>query len=563
MKKFILKYQHGIFAVVGAVVVLWQMLLPGYVLLLDWIAGPSNVFSYYTLSDIMHAPSTGFIYFLQMFLSAWFVQKIFLFGLFFVLFYFPLKFHPKEIFDAIAQDKPTIISVKYFTSVFFACNPFVYERFLAGQWRVIIGYAFMFPMVYYLFKFWNNRSWHAMVGAFATLFFVGIWSVHFLVIGGIMFLIYVSILFVANLKNKGVLWDVSKKLLFGILVFMAFSSYWIVPYMLQNDKTVEYFDASHQKAFATAIDPKVGALGNVITLRGFWGESHAWADQFVMPGDNTVVFYMSFFVIITLSIIGIRILWRDVKNRGFAVFLGVFFMLSVIFSAGISVNFLWKINEWLFENVSFWSGFRDTQKWSGISAMIYVLLASVGVNLLVHSCKNRLAQKIVLGVCLLLPISLVSNMPFGFSGQIHSVQYPEQWHKVNVILKKDDECKMIFLPWHQYYSVKFNSGMLIANPAKKFFDCIVVTGHNTELGGIASIAGDVKHYHEMESFVMSNNPQDEFIEKGIAMLRQNNVRYIVWTNDLEGHDLYRYPFLHSSQLEEIYNGDGIVMYKIK
>jgi len=40
IKELAYRFRYEIFAVLGAVVVLWQMLLPGYVIVLDMVFGP-------------------------------------------------------------------------------------------------------------------------------------------------------------------------------------------------------------------------------------------------------------------------------------------------------------------------------------------------------------------------------------------------------------------------------------------------------------------------------------------------------------------------------------------
>ena len=579
MKDFILKYQFVIFSIVGTVIVLWQVLLPGYVLLLDWIGGPHYILGYSSLSGIVSAPSSLLLYVLQLFLPAWLVQKFIFFGMFFILFYFPLKFYPVEFvgdkFENQKQSKENFIdriksfiihwipafagmtnggadarnTMKYFASLLFVFNPFVYERVLAGQWRVVVGYALMFPLVYYVLRFTHERTWRVVVSIFATLLITGMWSVHFLAVGGVIVCVYTFVVTLRYLWQRQfeLLWSVGKKFLIGAVVFGVLSCYWIVPYKLQGDATLEQFGADHWQAFTTASDEYVGVVGNVVTLRGFWGESHAWVGQFGVPWDNPIIFYSIFIVILLLSLRGLRAHTKSRVNRAFLISL---FILSIIFATGMSAYGLWVVNGWFAENVSFWSGFRDAQKWTGVTALIYVLWASAGVY--------RFKWWV-----LIVPIIFVPQMLFGFGGQIQTVWYPESWQSVNEVLREDEQCKVLFLPWHQYYPVKFNDGMLVANPSHRFFDCEVVAGHNTELGNIESTVGTVDNYHVIEKFIMSNNPQSEFVSEGIELLRQNDIRYIIWTNDLVDSDLYKYPFLNYDGLEKIVDKGEISLYKIK
>src|SRR3990172_10911585 len=110
----ILKIDSAVWLFVGIeALILWQLLLPGYILTLDMVWGGS-----------------------------WITQKLFLIVLFFLLFYLPVKFFPFEIGE----------KYKYFAGLFYTINPFVYERFLAGHWLVLLLYAMLPPLTYYIIR---------------------------------------------------------------------------------------------------------------------------------------------------------------------------------------------------------------------------------------------------------------------------------------------------------------------------------------------------------------------------------------------------------------------------
>jgi len=576
-KSSLFKYQYELFAIIGTVIVLWQIFLPGYVLLLDWIGGPNNVVSFNSLLSVVSSPSIWLLYFLKLLMPAWLVQKLIFGGMFFILFYFPLRFFPetqepvKYINSKVKGHKVFRIE-RYFASLLFVFNPFVYERVLAGQWRVVVGYAFMFPLMYYIFKFTTEQSWQTVAGIFGTLFITGMWSIHFLAIGIIMVSLYIFIFSLINLWQKRfkLLWFASKKIIIGIVFFGLASCYWIIPYKWHGDTTLEQFGPDHWQAFTTASDKYIGVIGNVITWRGFWGESHIWAHQFNMPWDRPFLFYGTFLVIGYLVVRSIKSI-KSVKSKANKInllFLVVLFILSVVFATGMSAYGFWIINGWLADNLNFWSGFRDAQKWTGVTALIYVILASWGIRGVVTGLKPVITKRFddIKWAVLFIPILFVPQMLFGFNGQIKTVWYPKSWQEVNQFIKSKTEgqrCKALFLPWHQYYSVKFNNEMLVANPSHRFFDCEVIAGHNTELGNIKSISGGVENYQIIEKFIMSNNSENKFIDQGIKMLQENNIQYIIWTNDLVHSDLYKYPFLKSTKLKKIIDKEDIVLYEIK
>ena len=177
------RFQYELFALGGTIVLLWQMLLPGYVLTLDMVFGPHAVMPSYAGLSAATFPPAYVIYLLHSVLSGWVIEKLILFLLFFLLLYLPLRFYPFR----------NIYGEAYFAALLFAVNPFVYERFLAGQWEVLYAYAFLFPFISCLIRFYQNLSWRSVCMAALWLLLIGMFSLHILVMGAIILLIYALI----------------------------------------------------------------------------------------------------------------------------------------------------------------------------------------------------------------------------------------------------------------------------------------------------------------------------------------------------------------------------------
>src|SRR5271168_26691 len=192
IKDLLLQFKYEIFALCGALIILWQMLLPGYVLVLDTVFGPHAIMPPYAgLAAATFLPSY-LIYLFHFVLSAWIIEQIILVLLFFLLFYLPLRFYPFK----------TKNHEEYFVAVLYAINPFVYERFLAGQWEVLYAYAFLFPLVSSLIQFYRSQSWQSIVYAFASLLIIGVFSLHFLVMGSMIITLYIIVSFLSLLISK-------------------------------------------------------------------------------------------------------------------------------------------------------------------------------------------------------------------------------------------------------------------------------------------------------------------------------------------------------------------------
>ncbi len=541
-----------VFSIFGTVSSLYILLVAGYILLLDWVPGSYSTFPYQTFNNFFQSPSNLILFSLSTLFSGWIIQKIILISLCFSLFFVPLYFFPWKQYKYAA----------YFTAIFFAINPFVYERLLAGQWRVLAGYVCLFPLFYYLFQFSRDNSLRSALGVFTTLLFTGIWSIHFLAIGIVVTALYLAMHFMCQFSTRRNtnLYQGLKNICLGSLLFLLVSLYWIIPLCIYGSNQLEGFGSEDYSAFSTVRDPNIGTVLNVLTLRGFWATDEAWGEQFKHPGDTAPVFYSGFIVLLLLVGVGWCELRKDISARFERNSLLVIFVLATIFATGISAYGLWQINYLLLEHVPFWSGFRDAQKWVGVLAVVYALFAGVGIASLIDRFTR---YKFTMAACsLLIALAISPYQLFGLSGQVQPVWYPTEWSEVDMILKQEENCTAVFLPWHQYYAVAWNNGQLSGNPAQRAFECTVFTSQNTELGSITISTTKTERETAIEASVTSNRTDTEAIARSIAELRTAGIKYLIVTPDIIGRDIYLYPLLGSPELTIIYTSDKINVYKI-
>ena len=250
---------------------------------------------------------------------------------------------------------------------------------------------------------------------------------------------------------------------------------------------------------------------------------------------------------------------KDKKIRNTTIFMGGVMFLAVIFSCGIGEGIFRNFNLWIFEHVSFWKGFRDTEKWSALVALGYALFAGLGSVKILPYFKQAKYKITILCILLATPLFITPMMLFGFAGQLKAVQYPQSWSEVNNVLKQDRNCRALFLPWHEYYSLEFNDGILTGVVSRSYFNCDIVEGQNMELGGISSQGGNGDEYNIIEQAVTDNkaNPDNT-----IGLLREKGIKWIIFTNDIAGEDPYKYPFLGSKHSHEVIHHDEIDLYSI-
>lgn len=546
-KKFILLFSSI------AVLILWQLLLPGYVLTLDMVFVPHPHFLASSSGYLNTFPLTYLIVFFGNIIPAWTVQKIFLLLLFFSLGYFSFTFLPTS------KDK----TARFFCALFYTVNPFVYERFLAGQWLLLFGYAFLPIFFHFLLEAGEKPERKNIFALFASLFAIGVFSLHIFVMCVLVMCLYFLYFFISfSLKNdcKSIRSVFISFFIAGI-VFVLASSYWIIPLFLKNNSFEQRFDQNHWSAFAASGHGVVPPILNVLSLFGFWGENNTWAHQFIWPQE-----YTYFWVLIACSFIliflGFLDAVRDPKTNSKILFFSLLAILSFIFSLGVSKSPFSAFNFWMYEHIEFWRGFRDSQKFSAVLALCYTVLAGFGIESFLEFLEKRkplfIPKAKVLILCL--PVFLGFFMWGGFRGQLHSVQYPNSWEKARQIMQNDiSDKKTLFLPWHGYLSLEFNNNILVANPARAFFGERSIVSKNIELGELYDQETS-QEYLAIDTMVRddSNLPSDEIIQ----FLQKNNIQYIVLFQDLEGHDFWSYNFLSSDKLREIFHEKDLLMYEI-
>lgn len=538
-----------LFSFSGVIIVLRQLLASGYVLTLDMVFGPRVAIA----ESVGNLPNTLPIWYLlhllTLVLGGWFTQKLLLILIFFLLFYLPLHFF-KKIF--ILEDTH---GGEFVAALIFAINPFIYERFLAGQWMIILGYSLLIPLTAYLIEFCHEENVRNSFKLFGIIILLEIISIHLFIIA----LIIITFVWVITFFSHRFKMDFFKKgLILGLFILLS-SGYWLMPAISSKTAPLDIFGSEHWAAFRTAGQGSFGVLANVLTLHGFWEEHESWIKRFVLPKEGGFVFGVSLALMFFLVLFGISAGLKEKQLRPKILLMISILCLSVIFSCGIGEGVFKNFNLWLFEHVYFWRGFRDTEKWSAVLALLYALFAGLGARWIILWFQKPEYRKIVLYILLAIPLVYTSMMLWGFTSQLRTVQYPESWAKINNILRLDKNCRALFLPWQQYYYLQFNNSMLTVNLSGNYFDCDIVHGKNMELGIIRSQGGNGEEYDAIERVVMNNiaNPDDT-----IAFLKQKGIKYLIFTTDMVSMDYYKYPFINSKYTHKIIDEGDIYLYQV-
>jgi hypothetical protein len=323
-------------------------------------------------------------------------------------------------------------------------------------------------------------------------------------------------------------------------------------------------------------ESEVTKVLNIFNLYGFWGERHPWAQQFdILPNANCIVFLP----VLIVMLLGIIVLIRRNWKVGGIVLGGV--VLSAIFSLGVADTVFKPVNEWLFNNVFFWNGFRDSQKWTGMMIVFMSVGLGMGLSFVLEKIYNLkyIQKKDVkknLGMVFLCVVTLwivlyTPNVLTGFSDKLRPVDYPATWYEANEVIEnnfelekesgRQENCAAIFLPWHMYYYLGFNNNLLTANPAQKFFDCKTYTSLDPEIGEVGVGVVKDKKALAIHNIMIDFNAGNLGYADAVEKLRAERVGYIIFTSDTLRKERFLNP-KNVFKVEQIYDSADIAVFKI-
>lgn len=540
------------FFFVLAICILWQLLLPGYILTLDMVFVPDVHAITASTGYLNSLPLDVLISGLGAVFPGWILQKGMLLILFFCLGYLPFRYLP------LAQDE----LVRLFSAFVYMLNPFVYTRLLAGQWTLLFAYALLPLFFHHLILLVRSPNKQQSFSLFGSLFVISLFSLHLFtmccLIGAAWYLFHV-----VRLRTElGAVKRLTKMLVWGLSVFLVISSYWFVPLILESKPHFEQrFDQRHWEAFAPVGSAGQSPLISLIALVGFWGEAHPWSEQFQWPQDH-VLFWSAMGMIWILSLIGFLRSRDSLYRNSFLFFFVGVGVASVVFACGIADTPFRGVNQWMFEHVGIWRGFRDSQKFCALLAYVSALFSGIGLSETLRFLEQKQLLKAPLRViCLIIPLFFGVYLWGGFRGQLHSVWYPSSWEWIDDrIVNDSSQSRTLFLPWHGYMSFDFNHHLLVASPFRAYFGERALVSKNIEFGDVYDQEVD-EDYKRLDA-LMRESPE---VADGslVDYLQTRNISKVVYFQDLISVDPYRYSFLSLPEFREVYRDQTVVIYEVE
>lgn len=407
----------------------------------------------------------------------------------------------------------------------YTINPFIYDRFMAGQYEVLLGYAVLPWFVRALLRFLDApsvRSVLVLIAWAVTSSIVSIHSIGWMAIVAVISFGYEGYVHRADrawLKSAG-LWG-----LLGIGVFAVASGYWLVPALLGHGSlaaTVSGFGASDRAAFATRGGSTLGRIYNVLQLEGFWAEGR---DLFFWPQDVVPFWTTLMGIIWVLVLAGVMAAWRQGRRREVWIF-GLTGLAGVVLGAGIG-------NAWMAAHIPFFAGYREPQKFVVLTALSYAVFFGFGVCWLMGRIHRRWVAWIVGVLIFAVLLTWMRVMLWGFDQQLAPVDYPSGWNTVNTYLDSTPKStKVLFLPWHLYMYFEF-AGRIIANPAPQYFDRTVISSSDPQYRGVAP---SYTPEQAAAAGILGRGKADGSVPQQLAQL---GIGYVILDRDVD-YKQYRY-----------------------
>ena len=519
-----MKTHHVIFTGL-TILILWNMLLPGYIFSLDMIPprqldAENYIYNVYSSTN-SNTPFYIILSLINTIIPFWLIQKILLFLALFLSF---------TTMYALIPTKSHI--PKYFGAFLYALNPFVYVRFLAGHINLLLAYSITPLAVLMIFQFAEQPNRKNTIMTALMIALVGILNLHNLFLTLLLFFAILAV----RLKKKHIV--PALKIIFLLLLL---NIYWLAPQ--SGGSSIDVIGTDDVSVFQSRAILNYNTIFTVASMHGFWRAGYDYSKNHITHWQ------ILFIIIIFLSIHG----YLHAKDRYRHAFAFVW-MISVILATGVTTEYYREIYMFLYENLFFFKGFREPQKFIGLVVLTYAYLGSLGIDRIIKT-KMRFVN-IILIVLLLVPFIYSYKMFFGFGGHYASQDYPTDYYEIDAYLTNDtDDFNVLILPWHMYMDFGWNKNRdrRLAAPMHVFIGKNVITGDNMEAGSI---------------YTSSKNPRSKYIE---SILKQKNmtdlgtkliplnVKYIILLKEV---DYRNYLFVgNQSDMALVKNTSNLLLFK--
>ncbi len=446
---------------------------------------------------------------------------------------------------------------KYFAGILYAVNPFVYVRFLAGHWFILLAYSIMPFAVKSFIDLLEDEKRNDLLKSLFLTTLVGAINSHILVLLSLVYVVLAAFKLYQVKSEVGAVKRLLASLSILVVLYLLLNLYWLLPLLTADATLIHQISEADMYLFAT----KTSAFNAVFTIASMYG---FWRGGYLYPQDFIPHWYLFFLFILFLAVHGFisncRSKTLSLPVRSFAVVA----VIAVVLGSGVYGPFH-SFFELLFNNIFFFRGLRDSHKFAALLAFSYSYLGALGVyefekiarSTSITDSYRKIGALAVVLLALITPFLYSFTIFNGFWGQMNTTDYPDDWYQVNELLNRDDEdFNVLFLPWHAYMDFKWipNTQKRIANPASGFFEKPVIQGWNMESGGIYSQSTNPAQRY-VESLLYNKSNITSFGEKMVIL----DVKYVLLTKEVD-YDEYFFLF-NQTDLELIKETENFYVFK--
>lgn len=458
-----------------------------------------------------------------------------------------------------AQTKKYYGAAPYVAGILYIFNPFVYSRFMQGQWIVLLGYALLPWTITSLWAFITQPKFSTAWKAVVWTALIGLTSLHavgFVVLAALVLCVAAG----RRQLNLRIIWGGAIVTLWSLI-----NSLWLYPALVGHSyisSEVGSFGPTQLHAFATGGSIAGNVPLSALLLEGFWPDLQL---RYILP-SSLITWWPAIVLLSGLIIIGTLQVIR--RRDRFGIALIVLGAIALWLGMGITWRYSASTTYWLIDHIPFYRGYREPQKWLMLLALSYSYLTAVGIAWLASRLPkvNRPEQQdwrpLLTGVAAALPIILVPVLLWGANGQLRSSRYPADWYTVRQVLDDSNtNGSVLVLPWHQYIRLKFTNhegGRVVANPARHIFNQQMITGNNTELRGVPPV-----NTSSVETLMNNTVLQNTKTLSGFGEILTNQPQAVSYIILMKESDFKDYSWLdRQTGVKKVFDGPTIRLYKI-
>jgi hypothetical protein len=398
-------------------------------------------------------------------------------------------------------------------------NPWVYDRFVEGQWGVLNAAAGLFVAVAVWEVLEEDPSVvpALLLGACAAA--IAVLDPHAL--GPLAVLALGAALSARVWRRRALLaWAGASVALAGLLL-----AYPIVAFFVDESRggyaTVRQFTRADFAFFRSVSSDEFGLIPNLIGLYGYWGER---IGRFPLANADAGWWPIAAAVLLAATLAGA---WVR-RDRAWLLLCGV---VGLAISASTALPGGVDAATSLARHVPLVAAYREPQKWSELWLVAIVVLSGSAVDVLGRRrppwIGPALAYALVL--CALFPAGLaqIRTVP----SIVEPVEYPAYWSRTAQYLDRavPDGEPILVLPWHLYQPLDVSEGRVVANPAPVVFPGRLIVPQNLEIPGrFAEISS---RYDRIGAVIRRSGYRSCAVARAI---RREGVRWILVFDGTEG-----------------------------